>query len=287
MNRRITILIVAALFLATIPSFKTSASRSQTSPTKCTNADFLKGVGDDFTAIGKEIQATDMTNVSALSKTLIDTTTLRKKYEDQSDVKGCEDAQTSITIALANGTDLLALALATTADSKNAASYATDLQAQAARFQQSLADIGVSMGMATPSATAPTAQPPISCKDTSFLTGLRSDFQSMIDQAKAADMKDVASVTKALLGISTIRRKYEDLNFDSDDCLYAQYSIIVAFANASDLLALQVAADADPKNADTYTAALTDQGKRFGTSVQNVLVDLGLATPAPDATQAQ
>jgi hypothetical protein len=286
MQRRIIILLAAILMVASFPSFKTSAHTVQTA-SKCTNTDFLTGLVTDLGSVSSEIKSLDMTNAAALSKALLDTATLRKKYEDQNNVKGCEDAQVNMIITLANTTDVIALALAVTSDPKNADSYSKDLTAQLDHLKQAVASLTVSLGAATPAPDAPTAQAPISCKDTAFLQGLSADVKSMVDQVNATDATNVGSLTKTLLAVSAIRRKYEDVNFDSDDCLYAQYSLIVSFANASDLIALQIALVADPKNADTYTAALADQGKRYTQSVQQVLVDLGLATPAPDATQAK
>ena len=101
---------------------------------------------------------------------------------------------------------------------------------------------------------------------------------------KAMDTTSIASIAKTLVGVSAIRRKYEDMNF-TDECVTAQYDLIAAFADASDIVALSMAIKADPTNSDAYTAKLKDQLPRFKTSFQTALVDLGLATPEPTPAQ--
>ena len=296
MYRRIAFLLAAVLVLSALPTAKTSAANvnsspvshlAQSAPTKCTNTTFITTLTTDFGDFANKVQATDMTSLAALTQTLLSTADLRKKYEDMEDVKGCEDTEVAAFIAFANASDLLALALAAQTDTKNAATYATAITAQGTRFKQTVDDVLVAAGVSTPSATAPTATAPVSCKDATFLQSLGKDFGDFGDQVKATDMNDAASIAKAIISTSAIRRKYEDMNFDTDECLYAQFSIIAAFANGTDVLDLGLALKADPKNADKYNKAVTDQVTRFQQSVQYALEDLGLATPEPDATQAK
>jgi len=296
MYRRIAFLLAAVLVLSALPTAKTSAASvksptaiqfAQSTPATCTNTTFLTTLTTDFGDFSKKVQAVDMTNLAALSQILLSTADLRKKYEDMEDVKGCEDTEVAAFIAFANASDLVALALAAQTDTKNAATYATAISDQGVRFKQTIEDVLVAAGVSTPSATAPTAEAPVSCKDATFLQGLGKDFGDFGDQVKAVDMTDAGSIAKAIISTSAIRRKYEDLNFDTDECLYAQFSIIAAFANGTDVLDLGLAIKADPTNADTYAKALTDQITRFQQGVQYALEDLGLATPEPDATQAQ
>ena len=124
------------------------------------------------------------------------------------------------------------------------------------------------------------AQAAPKCADAAFLTGLGKDMTDLGATFKSTKMDDAASMAKALIAIAVVRQKYEDMTGVAPECQSTQLAAIIAFANASDLLALGIAAKADAANADTYTKAMKDQLDRFTKTVNLVLSEAGAATPA-------
>jgi len=124
------------------------------------------------------------------------------------------------------------------------------------------------------------AQAAAKCADAAFLTGLGKDMTDLGATFKATKMDDVASMAQSLIVIAAVRQKYEDMTGVAPECLTTQLAAIIAFANASDLLALGMAVKADPTNAEIYAKALKDQLDRFTKSVTQVLTEAGAATPA-------
>jgi len=297
MSRKLTIVIVAVLLMASFPAFKTSAE-SIHSPIKqvaaqaaatCTNTDLMTGIGKDLTDLGTTFKATDTKDVVATSQAFLTLAATRQKYENMASTPECLDLQLSVIDVYSNASDILALALAVQTDPTNAAAYAKAVTDQLTRFQNSLQNLTILAGIATPAAGATpvgrTSQiTSTTCTDSAFLSGLGTDFSTLGTSLSGTDMKNMGAISQTLLGTIVLRQKYEDLVAPSG-CEITQLTAIIAFANTTDLLGLTIAATADTKNADSYTKVLTNQSSRVQQYFQLVLQAAGVATPAPTAAQ--
>lgn len=141
--------------------------------------------------------------------------------------------------------------------------------------------ISVSARTSVPVIAGSNAQAATKCADATFLTGLGKDMTDLGATFKSTKMDDTASMAQSLIAIAATRQKYEDMTGVASECVTTQLAAIIAFANASDILALGMAAKADPTNAETYVKAMKDQLDRFTKSVTQVLTEAGVtATPA-------
>jgi hypothetical protein len=134
-----------------------------------------------------------------------------------------------------------------------------------------------------PASVTRVAQDAAVCADAEFITGIGTDMTALGEKFKATDVKNVAATSQTFLEIASIRQKYEDMTV-ANECIDLQFETILAFSNASDILALALAAETDTANAELYNKVMPDQLTRLQNSTQNVLIVAGIATPAPDAT---
>jgi len=147
----------------------------------------------------------------------------------------------------------------------------------------SLGSVKASAASIPVSAVAYTAQSSTPCTNADFMTSIGKDMTDIGTQFKALDVKDVVATSQLFLTLAGIRQKYEDMSV-ANECLDLQFETIIAFSNASDILALALAAQTDTENADAYNKVMPDQVTRFQSATQNVLIVAGVATPAADAT---
>jgi signal transduction histidine kinase len=145
----------------------------------------------------------------------------------------------------------------------------------------SMSLISASAHTTVPLAVGSHAQEAEKCADATFLTELGKDMTDLGATFKTTKMDDAASMAQSLIAIAATRQKYEDMTGVASECFSTQLAAIIAFANASDLLALGMAVKADPTNAETYAKTMKDQLDRFTKSVNQVLTEAGgAATPA-------
>jgi len=297
MSRKLTIVIVVVLLMASFPAFKTSAE-SIHSPIKqvaaqaaaaCANADLMTGIGKDLGDLATTFKSADMKDVVSTSQAFLALAATRQKYENMTTTPECFDLQLSVIDVYSNASDILALALAVQTDPTNAAAYGKAVTDQLTRFQNSMTNLTILAGVATPVAggtpVGRTSQiTSTTCADATFLSGLGTDFSTLGTSLSGTDMKSMGAISQTLLGTIVLRQKYEDLVAPSG-CEITQLTAIIAFANTTDLLGLTLAASADTKNADAYTKVLTNQGNRVQQYFQLVLQAAGVATPAPTAAK--
>jgi hypothetical protein len=134
----------------------------------------------------------------------------------------------------------------------------------------------------TPGKTAGSAgQATPACADKTFMETLGKDLTELGNLLKGFKMDDTASIAQTSIQIISARQKYEDMTDVPSECVTTQLAVIIAYANAGDMLSLAMAIKGDPTNAAEYAKALTGQGERVSKSVNQVLIQAGLATPAP------
>jgi len=301
MSRKIVAALILALGVGFVSNFHVSAANvqpakpshvAQTAAT-CSNTDFITSIGKDMSDLGAAFKATDMKSVSATAQTFLSISATRQKYENMTVSNDCIDLQIETILAFSNASDVLVLDLAALTDTANASAYTGVMPAQATRFQNSVQNVLILAGVATPAANSTpvgrTGQiTSTTCSDSAFLSGLATDFGTFSSSMNGVNMQDMTSISKTLLNIAAMRQKYEDLIAPSG-CEITQLTAIVAFANTTDLLGLGLAAKADPTNAATYTKVLGNQATRTQQWIQRVLVAAGVATPSATmaATAAQ
>jgi hypothetical protein len=140
--------------------------------------------------------------------------------------------------------------------------------------------VTVSARGTNPATKVVAAQEAAKCADKTFLEGLGKDLTDSGKALTELKMDDPVAVSQALLQMAVARQKYEDLSSVPAECLTTQLAAIIAFANMGDLLALTIAAKADPSNAETYVKAITAQAERATKTLQDIMTEAGLATPA-------
>jgi hypothetical protein len=140
--------------------------------------------------------------------------------------------------------------------------------------------VSVSARGTNPTTKVAAAQEAAKCADKTFLEGLGKDLTDSGTLLQGLKMDDPVAVSQALLHLASARQKYEDLSSVPTECLSTQLAAIIAYANMGDLLALTIAAKADPSNAETYAKALTSQAERTTKTLQAIMVEAGIATPA-------
>jgi len=133
-----------------------------------------------------------------------------------------------------------------------------------------------------PTSVTHTAQA-ATCANADFMTGVGKDINDLATQFNGLVLKDVAATANLFLSFSGMRQKYENMRVDPE-CLDLQFETILAYANASDILALAMAAQIDTANTDAYTKIMSSQLTRFQNNLQTVSVVAGIATPAADST---
>jgi len=145
----------------------------------------------------------------------------------------------------------------------------------------SMSLISVSARNAPGASTGAAAQTGMKCTDKTFLEGLGKDLTEIGDLMKGFKMDDNAAIAQMILQVASARQKYEDLTGVPSECVTTQLAAIIAYANIGDLLSLAMAVKADPTNAAEYAKAIASQTTRIGKAMQQVLIEAGLATPAP------
>ena len=145
----------------------------------------------------------------------------------------------------------------------------------------SMSLISVSAHNTPGSSAGAAAQSAQKCADKEFLTTLGTDLSDLGASFKEAKMDDMISIAQTMLKVTSARQKWEDLENVPAECVTTQLAAIIAFANGNDLLALGLAVKADPKNAAEYLKAVAGQTERFTKAITNVLIEAGIATPAP------
>jgi hypothetical protein len=145
----------------------------------------------------------------------------------------------------------------------------------------SMSLISVSAHNAPATGARAAAQTALACADKTYLEAMGKDLQEMGNTLKGFKMDDTPSIAQLMLQIAGARQKYEDMTDVPSDCIATHMAVIIAYANISDLLALAMAVKADPTNAAEYAKAIAGQSERIGKAMQQVLIQAGLATPAP------
>ena len=298
MFRRFSVVMAAAVSIFSTGMFQASAASVapaqpralvQAAPT-CTDSAYLTALGKDLTDLGTAFKAVDMKTVSSVAQLFVTLAGARQKYENTAAPAGCADLQLETIIAYGNASDLLVLDMGALSDTANASTYTSAMTDQATRFQNSMNNLLVLSGVATPAAdSTPVGRASTitstTCADATFLTGLGTDFSSM-GSSMSAGMTSVGAISKGLLSLAVLRQKYEDMVVASG-CEVTQLNTIITFANVTDLLGLSLAVLADPTNAATYTKVLTAQATRTQQWIQIVVAAATGATPAPMATAAK
>jgi hypothetical protein len=77
--RRIALFVVALLMIV---AFTTTSTPSRAEDAKCTDAALLKMVGEDFTALGKELETIPKTGAGGIYTIMVSISNTRIKYED-------------------------------------------------------------------------------------------------------------------------------------------------------------------------------------------------------------
>jgi hypothetical protein len=293
-KRLLTIALVLAI--ASLGSVKASAASvpvsaaayTAQSSTPCTDADFMTSIGKDMTDIGTQFKAIDVKDVVATSQLFLALAGIRQKYEDMTVANECLDLKFDSIIAFSNASDILALALAAQTDTANADAYNKVMPDQLTRFQGATQNVLIVAGIATPAADATpigriSSITSAKCEDADFLTALSKDLESFSQVLTETKTDDLTSTAQSLLVLSILRQQWEDAKVPSG-CEITQLLTIMTLSNATDLMGLALAAKADTKNAEAYTAALDRQSTRTQELLKQLVTAAGGATP--EATEA-
>lgn len=114
MRNKIIALLAVALFAVASFSFRPVTAAQDTKTPVCKDAALLKEIGDDFTALGKELSGIAKLDAAGLYAQMITIANLRQKYEDKEwpTEVGCDYMLTQNIIVLATIQDYAVVELA-------------------------------------------------------------------------------------------------------------------------------------------------------------------------------